>query len=171
MLLLKIKNTMWVLFSLFFIYLSIWIVLFLSSSQFNSLYLVIGVVISFIVAYLSLRLKFVSKKGKFLFLQFGFYRFIFNKVNNSFYYTVMFAYKILTGKSFAPLVDYIYLENDDIYETALLVNTLNMLPGVICMVVKRRYIVVYSVGYEYFIPTDIFLFNQDIVSAYDDSLV
>lgn len=164
---------MWVLFSLFFIYLSIWMILFLSSSQFNSLYLVVGVVISFIVAYLSVILKFVSKKGKFLFLQFGFYRFIFNKINNSFYYTTTFAYKILTGKtqSFTPLVDYIYLENDDIYETALLVNTLNMLPGVICITIKRRYIVVYSIGYEYFIPTDVFLFNQDIINAYDDSLI
>mgnify|MGYP003305380574 CR=1 FL=1 len=158
-------------FTLFLLLFVIWLISLLVSHSFTLTFILFGVFVSLFITIFAFKSSIINPGTEFLFLQFGFYRFIFNKVNNSFYYTVMFAYKILTGKSFAPLVDYIYLENDDIYETALLVNTLNMLPGVICMVVKRRYIVVYSVGYEYFIPTDIFLFNQDIVSAYDDSLV
>ena len=80
---------------------------------------------------------------------------------------------MLTGrtKSFKPLVDYVYLENEDVYETCLLVNTLNMLPGVVCIAVKKKYLVIYSLGYEYFIPSDVYLFNQEIMSVYDDSLI
>ena len=164
---------MWTLFTLFFINLGLWIVLFLSNGQFNSIYLIVGIVLSLFISHLALRLRLIQKKDDYLFLQLGFYKFIFSKINNAFYYNMKFAYKILTNKTkdFNPLVDYIYLENDDVCETCLLVNTLNMLPGIVCIAIKKGYLVVYSLGYEYFIPSDIFLFNQEILRTYDDGLI
>lgn len=164
---------MWALFTLFFINLSFWIILFLSNGSFSSFSLVIGIILSFVISYATLKLKLISKKNDYLFLQFGFYKFIFSKINNAFYYNIKFAYKILTNKTkdFSPLVDYIYSEDNDVYETCLLVNTLNMLPGVICIAIKKGYFAIYSLGYEYFIPSDIFLFSQEILHVYDDSLI
>lgn len=164
---------MWTLFTLFFINLGLWTILFISNGHFSSLRLIIGILLSFTVSHLALSLKLVLKKNDYLFLQFGFYKFIFSKINNAFYSNLKFAYKILTNKTkdFNPLIDYIYSENNDVCETCLLVNTLNMLPGVTCISIKKGYIVVYSLGYEYFIPSDIFLFNQEISKVYDDSLI
>ena len=164
---------MWTLFTLFFINFGVWVILFLSSGHLSSFCLLVGIFLSFLVSHLALRLRLIFKKNDYLFLQLGFYKFIFSKVNNAFYYSIKFAYKILTNKTkdFSPFIDYIYLENDDICETCLLVNVLNMLPGVTCIVVKKKYLVVHSLGFEYFIPSDTFLFNQEISKVYDDSLI
>lgn len=163
---------MLIFLTLFFTYLCIWIILFLLNSLFSSLYFLVGVCICLFVSYLTIKLKIVNQKTNFLFLQVGFYKYIFSKINTSLLYTIYLTLQFYKKKqNFEEVVDYVYVDNSNLYEVALIVNTLNLLPGVICCALKKQHLVIHSLGFQYFIPSDIFILNDEISNIYDDNVI
>lgn len=164
---------MLVFLTLFFTNLSLWLLFFILNSYFNTLYFMFGIIISVVISYLTVKLRLINRQNNFLFLQLGFYKFVFDKINLMFSCTLKFSYYLLTNnkKKFEPTIDHLYIDNSNIYEVNLLVNLLNMLPGVVCIAIRKQYLLVYSLGFEYFIPSDIFILGRDLNGIYDDSLV
>ena len=163
---------MLIFLTLFFTYLCIWIILFLLNSIFSSLYFLLGVAICLFVSYITVKLKVINHKTNFLFLQIGFYKYIFSKINASLLYTIYLTLQFYKKEqNFEEIVDYIYVDNPNVHEMALMTNTLNLLPGVICCAIKKQHLIVHSLGFQYFIPSDIFVLNDEILNIYDDNII
>jgi len=138
----------------------------------STLFIISGFVLSGIISLLVWKLRIINTKTQFLFLQFGFYKYIFHKINESFFNVFRMAFAFLKIKqNFNPALDYIFLNKDDDSEIALCVNIITSLPGTICVAIKKRYIVVHSLHPSYFSLSDMYAVSSEINSVYDDSLI
>lgn len=163
---------MLIFLTLFFTNLCIWLLLFLFNSSFSAVYFIVGIFVCVFISYLMMKLKIVNKKSNFLFLQFGFYKFIFSKIGSTFLYTIYLTLQFWKNNdNFEQVVDYLYIDNSNLNEVGLIVNTFNMMPGVICCATRKQYIIVHSLGYQYFIPSDIFILNDAVADIYDDNVM
>lgn len=162
---------MLIFLTLFFTNLSILVLLLLFNSYFNFIYFILIILISLLISYLTIKLKLVNQKTNFLFLQLGFYKFIFKKFNSMFLFSFYLTWQLYKKKPIEPIVDYIYIDNSNLHEITLIINTLNLLPGIICCATRKQYLIIHSLGFQYFIPSDIFILNNEIIDVYDDNII
>lgn len=156
--------------TLFFILFVFW----LFSSIFvglNPLFIFIGGVICASIAFMCWRLGIINAKTSFMILQFGFYKFLFVNINKKLSSVISICIKFLNPKyKFKPVLDYVFLNKDSDAEAVLGVNLINMFPATICVAVKKRYIIVHSLGAEYFSPSEMYYISSGLGKVYDDSL-
>ena len=116
--------------------------------------------------------KLMTKQNTFLFLQFGFYNILMKKINLMFLTNIYLCAQLLfSKKDIRPTIDYLFLDNEDTFEESLITNIFNMSPGVLCILLKKKYFVVHSLGDDYFVPSDLFFINLEVGKVHDDVLV
>jgi len=131
----------------------------------------IRLILSSLIAFICWRLNIISSKSSFMILQFGFYKFIFNKIIENLSNVFRLSFQFLNPKhEFKPILDYVFLDKDKDSEIALGVNLITFLAGTICVAVKKRYVIVHSLGKEYFSPAEMYDISSQLDKVYDDVL-
>lgn len=168
----KKTNKMLSVSTLFVVLYFFWGLILLLGGDISIPVMAIGGCVCLYIAYLSWKLKVTVESDQFMFLQAGFYKFIFKMINNRFGSAFRLASEFLNPKKeFQPLLDYVFLNKDSTAEVTLAVNLLMAMPGIIAVATKKRYIIVHSLGDSYFTLTDMFNISNEISKVHDDSLI
>lgn len=158
--------------TLFFIIFSIWCILFILNSLFNSLFLILGVLVSIFLTKITISLKLYTNRNQFMFLQFGFYKLVFNKLMIYFTENLYLAFQFLKpNNTIIPLLDYLFVENSDITENALACNILNLNTGCIASIIKNQCIIIHSMNELFFTPNQLYFLSVETKKINDDNLI
>ena len=118
------------------------------------------------------RLTLINDTTEFLFLQLGFYTYIFEKFNNSAANIFKICLQFLNPKTkFTSILDYVFLNKDSDAESSLTANLLTFLPGTIGILMKKRYLIVHSLDKDYFSLSEMYNITTEVGKIDDDSLV
>ena len=159
-------------FTLFFILFGFWLILFIFNSYFTVPILVIGAISSVFITIITLKLRLFSFKSEFLFLQFGFYKMLLNKVINYISETFYLAFEFLKINNYIdPVIDYLSVENESIYENNLSSVMLSLNAGIISAVIKNKCIIVHSINKLFFTPNQLYFLSIESQKVIDDNLV
>ena len=159
-------------FTLFLLLFVIWCISLFFSGAFNIFLVIFGFIISIIITLFVFRLTIVNSATEFLFLQFRFYGYIFDKFNSHAVNIFKICLQFLDQKTnFTSILDYVFLNKDSDAESALASNLLTFLPGTIGILMKKRYLIVHSLDKEYFSLSEMYNITNEIGKLNDDSLV
>lgn len=159
-------------FTLFFILFGFWIVLFLFNSYFSLVMILIGFVASVLITTVCIKLRLFSPKTGFLFLQVGFYKIILNKFITCMSETTYLAFEFFKKENYVdPVLDYLFIENEDIYENNLSSSILSLNAGIISSMIKNRCIIIHSMNKLFFTPNQLYFLSIETQKVNDDSLV
>lgn len=159
-------------FTLFFILFSLWLVLFLFNSMFSVGIILFGLFITILITIVVLKLKLYNYRNEFIFLQFGFYKMLVQKLIVSFGENLYLAFQfILPSNNIDPVVDYLFNENDNIYENNLTCNIFNLSFGVVSCLIKNQCFFIHSINSVFFSPNQLYFLNIETQKINDDSLV
>ena len=159
-------------FTLFFIFYSFWVVLFIFNSMLNVYFLLLGVVISGIVAKVAISTKLYSERNEFIFLQFGFYKLLIQKICINFLENFYLAFEFMKpDNNLMPLLDYLFIENENINENALACNLLNLNFGCVAAVIKNQCIIIHSMNDLFFTPNQLYFLSIESQKINDDNLI
>jgi hypothetical protein len=163
---------MLIIFTLFFILLSFWIVLFVFNGAFNSIFLLGGILVSFLISLVTVKTKLYNERTEFLCLQVGFYKLLISKIIYSFTENIYLAFQFIKiNNSLIPIVDYILVENDNVVQNALLCSVLNMNCGINSCIIKNQCLMIHSLNELFFTPNQLYFLNIEVRNINDDSLV
>lgn len=159
-------------FTLFLLLFIIWNLALLVSANFNIFFLVLGFFISILISIFSFKSGIINESTEFLFLQFGFYKYIYGKIKTD----IKDLFKICSqfyrkNTKFTSILDYVFLNKDSDAESVLVANLLTLLPGTIGVLMKKRYLIVHSLDVKYFSQNEMYGITVDIAKIDDDSLV
>ncbi|MDR1498825.1 MAG: hypothetical protein LBS34_00865 [Rickettsiales bacterium] len=134
--------------------------------------LMFGVVVSAIISFFSIKLKLCSHQSEFLFLQFGFYGILAQKIIISFGENIYLAFQFLIPyNNLNPTIDLLYVENNNIYENSLMCNILNLSFGIVSCMIKNQCLFIHSMGDLFFSPNQLYFLNIETQRVHDDSLL
>lgn len=159
-------------FTLFFILFSFWLILFIFNSYFTISILIIGAIASIFITIITINLRLFSLKSEFLFLQFGFYKMLMKKFITYVSETFYLAFEFLKINNYIdPVVDYLSVENESIYENNLSSTMLSLNAGVISAIIKNKCIIIHSINKLFFTPNQLFFLSIESQKVNDDNLV
>jgi multisubunit Na+/H+ antiporter MnhE subunit len=159
-------------FTLFLLLFIIWIISLFVSNELSISLVIVGFLVSMLIMEFSFRSLIVSQNAEFLFLQFGFYKYIFGKVRNN----IGDVFKICSrfcgiNVKFVSVLDYVFLNKDSDAEAVLIASLLMLLPGTIGILMKKRYLIVHSLDVRYFSLSEMYNITVESGKIDDDSLV
>ena len=159
-------------FTLFFILFSFWVILFIFNSMFTITLLAVGIVISIIVSMLMIKLKLYSANSEFLCLQVGFYSMFIKKIIVVFTENIYLAFQFIKpNNTIDPVLVYLYIVNDNIFENSLANNILNMNFGIISAIIKNQCIIIHSINKLFFSPNQLYFLSLETQKVNDDGIV
>lgn len=158
--------------TLFLILLTLWIIILGLSGNFSPDLLLLGMVSSVTISTFSGKIRIVHEKDSFLFLQFGFYKYIWKMLNENFMQNFTLAFDFLFRReNIEPVVDFIFLNKNEDAEVGLCVNVITLKPGSICIAMKKKYVIVHMINKNYFSLVDMFSISKEVSLVHDDSLI
>lgn len=159
-------------FTLFLLLFSVWFISLIFSGILTIGLILLGFVVSIVITLFVFRLSIINNKTDFMFLQFGFYGYILQKVNDNLVKVFKISLQFLTSKDdFVSILDYVFLNKDSDAESALTANLLTLLPGTIGILMKKRYLIVHSLDKDYFSLSEMYNITNEVGRINDDSLV
>lgn len=159
-------------FTLFLLLFTIWFTSLFFAGSLTILFILIGFFSSLIITIFVFRLSIINNNTEFLFLQFGFYKYIFEKLNNNILNIFKICIQFLQPKTeFISILDYVFLNKDSDAESALTANLLTLLPGTIGILMKKRYLIVHSLDKDYFSLNEMYNITNEVGKIDDDSLI
>ena len=159
-------------FTLFLLLFAIWFISLFFANLLKFNYIAFGLFISIIITIFVFRLSIINNTTDFLFLQFGFYRYIFSKINNSIINVFKICLQFLNPKTeFTSILDYVFLNKDSDAESVLTANLLTLLPGTLGILMKKRYLIVHSLDKDYFSLAEMYNITNEVAKIDDDSLI
>lgn len=160
------------IFTLFLILYGIWTSLIIMEELYDPFMFLVGLFACGFLSYGARKMSFVTGRSQFFYLQFGYYKFLKVFLREYILNSFKLAHSFLNLKyKFKPVADYLLIEKEYDEESVLFVNALNLIPGSICMILKRRYIVVHSLDDFYITKNDLFELSKRVSTVHDDSLV
>ncbi len=158
--------------TLFLLLFVVWCISLLFNGTFNIFLIIFGLIISITITVFVFRLTLINDTTEFLFLQLGFYTYIFEKFNNSAANIFKICLQFLNPKTkFTSILDYVFLNKDSDAESSLTANLLTFLPGTIGILMKKRYLIVHSLDKDYFSLSEMYNITTEVGKIDDDSLV
>ncbi len=149
-----------------------WIVALFFSHAINIALVLAGFLISILITIFVFKSSIVSQNTKFMFLQFGFYQYIFGKLTNNIKNVFLICSKFYKkGTQFTSILDYVFLNKDSDAESVLVANLLTLLPGTIGILMKKRYLIVHSLDEKYFSLAEMYNITVEVGKIDDDSLI
>lgn len=110
--------------------------------------------------------------SEFLCLQFGFYSMVFKKILTIFTENIYLAFQFLKpNNTIDPVIDYLYIDNDSIFENNLANNMLNMNCGIISAIIKNQCIIIHSINSLFFSPNQLYFLSLETQKVNDDSII
>jgi multisubunit Na+/H+ antiporter MnhE subunit len=158
--------------ALFLLLITTWCVSLYFSRMLSGIYIGIGVIVVMIITVFSFKSAVITSSSEFLFLQFGFYKYILDKINTSLVKVFKICLSFLNPKTkYISILDYVFLNKDSDSNAVLTANILTLMPGTIGILMKKRYLIVHSLDKDYFSLGDMYNISTDIEKIDDDSLV
>jgi multisubunit Na+/H+ antiporter MnhE subunit len=158
--------------TLFLILFTFWMIISASADFVYPSFIILGLLSSIIVTIIAYKIRILNKEHPFLFLQIGFYKYLFGITNQNFFKNFKTAFEFIKkNPKIDPVVDFILLNKNNDSEIALYTTSLGLVPGVLCFSIKRKYIVVHLLDKDYFSLLDMYNANKAVSSVYDDSLI
>ncbi|MDD2840106.1 MAG: Na+/H+ antiporter subunit E [Rickettsiales bacterium] len=159
-------------FTLFLLLFIMWIIALFFSHAINIALILAGFLISIIITTFAFRSSIVGQNTEFIFLQFGFYQYVFGKVIHN----IKNVFKICSqfykkGTQFTSVLDYVFLNKDSDAESVLVANLLTLLPGTAGILMKKRYLIVHSLDEKYFSLAEMYNITMEVGKIDDDSLI
>jgi len=150
----------------------VWAIASLVSHMFTPFIVAMGLVVSLVVTVFVFRTAIIPSNVAFLFLQLGFYRYLFDKLSMN----LTKVFKICLGFwnrriEYTSILDYVFLNKDSDTEAVFVANLITILPGTIGFLVKKRYLIVHSLDKDYFSLSDMYNITNDASRLEDDSLI
>ncbi|HSQ98253.1 MAG TPA: Na+/H+ antiporter subunit E [Rickettsiales bacterium] len=159
-------------FTLFLLLFIIWITSLFLSNTVNVLLLITGFIISIIITLFVFKTSIIGQNTEFLFLQFGFYKYIFGKIINHIKNVFIICSKFYKKDiKFTSILDYVFLNKDSDAESALVANLLTLIPGTMGILMKKRYLIVHSLDEKYFSLSEMYNITVEVGKIDDDSLI
>ena len=158
--------------TMFLLLFVVWTISLIFSNFFNVWSMLAGFIVSLTISIFVFRLSIITTNTAFLFLQFGFYRYLLDKINSSLINVFKICFQFLSKKTeFTSILDYVFLNKDSDAESVLTANLLTLLPGTIGVLIKKRYLIVHSLDKDYFSLSEMYNITNEVGKIDDDSLV
>jgi multisubunit Na+/H+ antiporter MnhE subunit len=139
---------------------------------FNYYHLFFGFVASLVSTFFVFGASIIVSDSKFLFLQFGFYKYIFTKMNTSLTKVFKLCLEFMDADvKFTSILDYVFLNKDSDSNAVLCTNILTLMPATLGILMKKRYLIVHSIDKDYFSLGDMYNISVEVEKIDDDSLV
>ena len=159
-------------FTIFLMLFIVWNISILFVGTISLTYVLLGLIVSIFITVFLFKMGIINTNTEFYFLQFGFYAYIFAKVNSNIFQVFKICCQFLDSDTkFVPLFDYVFLNKDSDSESVIIANLLTILPGTLGILMKKRYLIVHSLDKEYFSLTDMYNISIEIEKIDDDSLI
>jgi multisubunit Na+/H+ antiporter MnhE subunit len=158
--------------TIFLLLFSVWAISLFFSDFLNLWTLLAGCVIALTITFFVFRLAIITSNTAFLFLQFGFYKYLFDKVNSKLLLVFKICFQFLNPKTeFTSILDYVFLNKDSDAESVFTANLLTVLPGTLGILMKKRYLIVHSLDKDHFSLSEMYNITNEVGKIDDDSLV
>lgn len=159
-------------FTLFLLLFIMWIMALFFSHAINIALILAGLLISVVITIFTFKSSIVSQNTEFLFLQFGFYEYIFKKIIGNLKNVFKICSQFYKRKAqFTSILDYVFLNKDSDAESVLVANLLTLLPGTLGILMKKRYLIVHSLDEKYFSLAEMYNITMEVGKIDDDSLI
>lgn len=159
---------------LFLVLLCFWFFLLARTDYFDLWGMLYGLISCLLVAYMAIKTGAISSKSSFLFLQLGFYRF-FASIFGSFCrqsWLMALAFWHKSEDEFQLDAKYLWINREqDEAEIALMINTLNLIPGIAAAMVNRDKLVYFTLDNRFFSERDIELMMARVKEVNDEKLI
>ncbi len=159
-------------FTLFFTLFSFWILLFIFNSTITIGLLAIGIVISAMVATYAIKLKLYTLNNEFIFLQLGFYSMLIRRLIVVFTENIYLAFQFIKpDNTIDPVIDYLYVDDENMYDNSLANNMLNLNFGIISAIIKNQCLIIHSINSLFFSPNQLYFLSLDTQRINDDNII
>lgn len=119
-----------------------------------------------------IKLKIYTLNNEFIFLQFGFYSMLVKKICVTFTENIYLAFEFIKPSSnIDPVIDYLFVENDNMFENSLANNILNINFGIISSIIKNQCLIIHSINKLFFSPNQLYFLSLETQRVSDDGLV
>ena len=162
------------IFNLFLFLFALWILFMFSSGNVSVLYVFFGILCCSSVAVASSRLKLIEEKSELLYLSFGFYRHFFKIFTGNFFSAIKLVASLAFGsKQVHPVICKISLKAKYEFNPALLLATINMTSGLLCIGLKNEdhEFLIHAIDEKYFDKFDLQKVCASLDEVNDDNLV
>jgi hypothetical protein len=132
----------------------------------------VGIIISIFISAVVIKLKLYSHQSEFLFLQFGFYNILSKKIFLCFGENIYLAFQFLLPRNnIDPIIDFLYIDDNNIFKNNLVCNILNMNFGIINCIIKNQCFFIHSMNELFFSPNQLYFLSVEVQRIHDDSLI
>ena len=159
-------------FTLFFTLFSFWILLFIFNSTITIGLLAIGIVISAMVATYAIKLTLYTLNNEFIFLQLGFYSMLIRRLIVVFTENIYLAFQFIKpDNTIDPVIDYLYVDDENMYDNSLANNMLNLNSGIISAIIKNQCLIIHSINSLFYSPNQLYFLSLDTQRINDDNII
>ncbi|MBR2141100.1 MAG: hypothetical protein IJ853_01985 [Rickettsiales bacterium] len=146
--------------------------LFIFNSTITIGLLAIGIVISAMVATYAIKLKLYTLNNEFIFLQLGFYSMLIRRLIVVFTENIYLAFQFIKpDNTIDPVIDYLYVDDENMYDNSLANNMLNLNFGIISAIIKNQCLIIHSINSLFFSPNQLYFLSLDTQRINDDNII
>lgn len=160
------------IFNLFLVLFVCWAILMFVNNMLTLPYALIGILVCIMVTLISWKMGSVSKKSRFLFLNFGFFKHFAKVIAKSFFRSIILVAKTaLSSNHKNPIIYHFPMEKQSDGNLTLLVATLSFIPGVFCIGVRDNELIIHALNEDCLINARIDKAYKGIEEINDSRLV
>lgn len=160
------------IFNLFLFLLALWTLFMIAAGKLSWLYVIFGILASFLVSVCSYRIKLIEEKSELLHLSFGFYRHFSKIFFANFLGSLKMIIKMSLSRELAqPLIYNVKLDPESRINPALLMASFNMTAGLFSIGVKENEILVHAIDKQSFEKFNLRKICKSLENVNDDNLV
>ena len=160
------------IFNLFLFLLALWILFMVAGGNISWFYIFFGLGCAAFVSVLSFRFKLIEEKSELLYLSLGFYRHFVKIFFKGFFPSLKLIAKMALDKEPAKSLTYVVeIDAKNNFNSALLIGSLNMSPGLFCIGAKENQVLVHAINQEHFQKFNLQKNFKSLNNVNDDNLV
>jgi multisubunit Na+/H+ antiporter MnhE subunit len=136
-------------------------------------YFISGIISSLFVSIFSYKIGLITKKTKFLFLSFGFYRhFLVLYFENFFKSFILIINLLINRGSINPVIYKLKITNDDHkIDPSLLIASINLMIGLMVIEINQKYILIHAIDEQILNKVNFKKLKKKLLTVNDDELV
>lgn len=161
------------LFNLFLFLFALWIFLITASGTFSWFYLCFGLSACALVSFVSWKIKIINRNSEFLFLNFSFYKHFIRIIAISFFRSIYLVIKLAftDANNLKPVVYNIPIQKRIDPDLTLLIISVTLLPGIICVGIKEERIIIHAIDEKYIYKANLVQIYKNLYQVKDERLV
>ena len=160
------------IFNLFLVLSACWAILIFANNMLFLPYILIGIMVCALITFVSWKMGIVSKKSRFLFLNFGFFKHFISVIARSFFRSIILTIKsALFLNNTDPIIYHFPIEKQNDGNLTLLIATLSFIPGVFCVGIKDDELIIHALNEDCLINARLDKIYKGIEEINDNRLV